>query len=140
MSESPSAIWIYAAPDEASVRLGTLAPGETATPLAETQVPGGAKWFLIKSKTAITGWIKQSANDQAKKIDSFFKSRPAENTGVPAAIPLKTLVGAPRTAALLHCFHRGREGDFCGGNGHRAGIEMKPGSCLIRPIQARIAG
>ena len=96
MSESPSAIWIYAAPDEASVRLGTLAPGETATPLAETQAPGGAKWFLIKSKTAITGWIKQSENDQAKKIDSFFKSRPAENTGVPAAIPNLSSAAAPR--------------------------------------------
>jgi aspartyl protease len=96
LSQPVGAIWIYSAPDETSVRLGTLAPGETATPLAETQPPGGAKWFLIKSKTAVTGWIKQSENDQAKKIDNFFKSRPAENVGAPVAIPNLSSAAAPR--------------------------------------------
>jgi aspartyl protease len=95
-SQAPTAIWIYSAPDEASLRLGTLAPSETATPIGETQAAGGARWFLIKSKTAITGWIKQSENDQAKKIDSFFKSQPVENSNVPAAIPNLSSAAAPR--------------------------------------------
>ena len=95
-SRNIGAISIYSAPDEASLRLGTLAPGETATPIAETQAAGGERWFLIKSKAAITGWIKQSENDQAKKIDNFFKSRPAENVGVPVAIPNLSSAAAPR--------------------------------------------
>jgi len=95
-SRNLGAISIYSAPDEASLRLGTLAPGETATPIAETQAAGGERWFLIKSKAAITGWIKQSENDQAKKIDNFFKSRPAENVGVPVAIPNLSSAAAPR--------------------------------------------
>lgn len=93
-SQTPSAIWIYSAPDEASLRLGTLAPGEAASAIAETQVAGDARWFLIKSKTSVTGWIKQSENDQAKKIDSFFKSQPAEYINIPAAIPTLSSAGA----------------------------------------------
>jgi len=86
-SQQAGAIPIYSAPDETSVLLGTLAPGENTTPIAETQGAGGGGWFLIKSKTGVTGWIKQGDHEQAKKVDSFFKSRPVENTDIVAPIP-----------------------------------------------------
>jgi predicted aspartyl protease len=107
-SPTPSAIWIYSAPDEASLRLGTLAPGETASPIAETQAAGGARWFLIKSKTAVTGWIQQSENDQAKKIDSFFKSQPAEKSNVPATIPNLSSAAASRGTIFVPVLTAGR--------------------------------
>jgi hypothetical protein len=101
MSQALAAVLIYSAPDEASLPVGTLAPGESATPIAETQAPGGAKWFLIKSKTAVTGWIERSDSDQANRIDSFFKSQPAEYTNVPAAIPNLSSAVAPRGTMLV---------------------------------------
>ena len=101
MSPPGGAILIYSAPDEASLRVGTLALGESATPIAETQAAGGAKWFLIKSKTGVTGWIKQSDSDQGNKIDSFFKSKPAEYSEVPAAIPNLSSAIAPRGTMLV---------------------------------------
>jgi hypothetical protein len=107
-SQTPSAIWIYSAPDEASLRLGTLAPGETASPIAETQAASGAKWFLIKSKNAVTGWIQQSENDQAKKIDSFFKSQPTEYINIPAAIPNLSSAAAPRGTMFVPVLTAGR--------------------------------
>jgi hypothetical protein len=101
VSQPAGAVLIYSAPDEASLAVGTLPPGESATPIAETQSVGGAKWFLIKSKTAVTGWIKQSDSDQAKKIDKFFKSQPAEYNDVPAAIPNLSSAAAPRGTMLV---------------------------------------
>jgi len=101
VSQPSGAVLIYSAPDEASLPVGTLPPGESATPIAETQSAGGAKWFLIKSKTAIKGWIKQSDSDQANKIDKFFKSQPAEYSDVPAAIPNLSSAAAPRGTMLV---------------------------------------
>ena len=101
LSQPIGAVLIYSAPDEASLPVGILAPGESATPIAETQAAGGAKWFLIRSKTAVTGWIKQSDSDQANKIDKFFKSQPAEYSDVPAAIPNLSSAAAPRGTLLV---------------------------------------
>jgi hypothetical protein len=99
---------IYSAPDEVSLQIGTLAPGETAAPIAETQGAGGARWFLIKSTTGVTGWIKQAENEQAKKIDSFFKSRPVETATVPAAIPDLSSTAAPGGTILVPVLIAGR--------------------------------
>jgi hypothetical protein len=101
ISQPVGAVLIYSAPDETSLSVGTLAPGESAMPIAETQAAGGAKWFLIRSKTAVTGWIKQSDSDQANRIDSFFKSQPAEYSDVPAAIPNLSSTAAPRGTSLV---------------------------------------
>ena len=101
ISQPLGAVLIYSAPDETSLPIGALAPGESVTPIAETQAAGGAKWFLIKSKTAVTGWIKQSDSDQANKIDKFFKSQPAEYSDVPAAIPNLSSAAAPRGTMLV---------------------------------------
>jgi len=100
LSQPVGAVLIYSAPDEASLPVGTLAPGESATPIAEMQA-AGAKWFLIRSKTAVTGWIKQSDSDQANKIDRFFKSQPAEYPDIPAAIPNLSSAAAPRGTMLV---------------------------------------
>ena len=107
-SQQAGAIPIYSAPDETSVLLGTLAPGENTTPIAETQGPGGGRWFLIKSKTGVTGWIKQDDHEQTKKIDSFFKSRPVENTDIVAPIPNVSSGQVPRGTISIPVLSVGR--------------------------------
>jgi hypothetical protein len=42
--------------------------------LAETSGIDGAKWYLVKAETGATGWIKEPDKDEAKKLDSQFKT------------------------------------------------------------------
>jgi aspartyl protease family protein len=84
-------ISVYAAANESAVAIGVLPSGEKATPIAETQGAGGIKWYLIKTKSGIVGWIKHD-NEQARTLESFFRSRPDE----PARIPIET---QPRSGA-----------------------------------------
>lgn len=100
-STPPGGIPIYAAADETSLPVGALLAGENATPIAETQGAGGVKWYLIKSKSGIVGWIQQSDNDPAKKADQFFKSLPPENAGTPVSIPSVSSTAAPRGAIIV---------------------------------------
>ncbi len=107
LAESPSfenerqvSIPIYSQPDIESLPIGTLSAGESSTPIAEVQGTGGSKWFLIKIKTGITGWIRESDSDAAKKVADFFKSLPMESSSVAAPIP-NLAAGTASEGALL---------------------------------------
>lgn len=104
----PSAILVYASADEASESIGALLPGEIPTPVAETQGSDGIKWYLIKTKGGVVGWIKQSGNDQAKKVDTFFKSLPRESTGTVVNIPNVSSAVAPSGAIVVPVLSAGR--------------------------------
>ena len=92
---------IYASADENALRIGTLAAGETVSPIAETQGAAGNKWYLIKSGGGVVGWIKQGENEQSKKADHFFRSRAPELSGIAIQIPTASAAGAGKNAVII---------------------------------------
>jgi hypothetical protein len=101
-------IHVYPEADDASQPLGILAPGETATPLAETQGSGGSKWYLVKIDSGIVGWIKQTDNPQAKKVETFFKSLPRETFASAVVISSVSSAAAPQGAIMVPVRSTGR--------------------------------
>src|SRR6476660_4075199 len=77
--ESPSnEIPLYSTADEFSPRLGSIKSSAGLAPIAEATVPGGGRWYLVKSEGGVVGWIKADTNDDVKKIASRFKPVPTE--------------------------------------------------------------
>jgi hypothetical protein len=91
---------LYASADDNAQVVGTLAPGESTTPMAETQSAGGIKWYLVKTKSGVVGWIKQSDDARSKKLESFFRSLPAETSNV-AHIPIAPVSSAPKGSMIV---------------------------------------
>jgi predicted aspartyl protease len=52
--------------------------GDEISPLADTLVGEGARWYLVKAKNGAVGWIRQSDADESRKLEKFFKSLPVE--------------------------------------------------------------
>jgi hypothetical protein len=94
-------IQIYVSADEPSETVGVISPGENIAPLAETQGTGGLKWYLVRTKTGVVGWIKQSDDDRAKKVDNFFKSLPLETSSTTVSIPNVSSALAPGGAIIV---------------------------------------
>jgi hypothetical protein len=99
---------IYSAPDETSPVAGLLGVEETASPVAATLGADGVQWHLIKTKSGLVGWIKQSDSDQSKKLDSFFKSQPRENSSVAVPVAIASAAAAPRGAIVVPVQFAGR--------------------------------
>jgi hypothetical protein len=108
--EAPSApassISIYSSADESAPPIGSLDSGENATPIAESQGAGGAKWFLIKNRNGVVGWIKQAGGEQANKVESFFKSLPPEPSST--AVPTISSTAAPSGSIVVPVLSTGR--------------------------------
>jgi aspartyl protease len=103
-SEEPQqapAVQIYASADDNTLPIGTLAAGENATPIAETLGAGSVKWYLVKSKSGVVGWIKQGDGTQSKKAHDFFRALPAETHGIALDIPTASAAAAPGNAVLI---------------------------------------
>ncbi len=77
-SEKTVGLTLFTAPDHSSSPAGSLHPGEPIIPVAETLGAGGVTWYLVKSKTGVTGWLKKSDTEASKKIEQFFNSLPIE--------------------------------------------------------------
>jgi len=73
-------IMVFAAPDEFSALVETIRDGESLLPMGEMTVPGGLKWFMVKTRTGNVGWIKATDNTASRKIDGHFRSLPNEVT------------------------------------------------------------
>src|SRR5205807_1626411 len=80
-------ILLCTAPRESSALAGTVPREETLPPMAESLGTGGAKPHLVKTKSGLVGWIKANDTDESKKLESFFKSLPAESFSIPTDIP-----------------------------------------------------
>lgn len=98
-AEPDMAIQIYVSADDNALPIGTMATGETVTPIAETQGAGGIKWYLVKSRSGVVGWIKHGESEQSKKADHFFRSLPPEPSGI--AIPIPTTSAAAAKNAVI---------------------------------------
>ena len=94
------AIPVYGSPDETTAPIAVLSASEAGTPVAESHGTGGVKWYLIRTKSGVVGWIKRSDNAQSKKLDDFFKSLPPEPSIV-AQIPLTSSASAPRGSMMV---------------------------------------
>jgi hypothetical protein len=101
-------IQVYASADEASEQIGVLLAGENVTPIAENQGGSGVKWYLFKTKGGVIGWIKQNDNDNAKKVDAFFKSLPQNTAATPVTIPNVSSTVAPSGAIIIPVISAGR--------------------------------
>lgn len=99
---------LFSAPDESSPQAGTLAAGGSATPIAETLGSDGVKWHLVKTKSGLVGWIKQSDSDHSKKLETFFKSLPHENSAVGIPIPNASSSTAQRGSIIIPVQFAGR--------------------------------
>jgi hypothetical protein len=91
---------VYAAADEAAAVVGTLSKDEKATPIAETQSAGGIKWYLIKTKSGVVGWIRHRNDAQSKSAETFFRSLPTQRVTIPVD-SRKSLAAAARGEAVI---------------------------------------
>jgi len=100
--EAPAAaeIPVYAAADDSALQIGTLTAGEKVTPLAESQSGGGIKWYLVKTKSGVVGWIRQKDNEQSKTVENFFRSLRTEPAGIAVEIQ-STSAGPARRGAVI---------------------------------------
>jgi hypothetical protein len=73
-----SEIQLFTTPDESSAVVATLKSGDEISPLADTLVGEGVRWYLVRAKNGTIGWIRQSDTDQSRKLEKFFKALPAE--------------------------------------------------------------
>jgi len=73
-----SEIQLFLAPDESSVVIATLKPGEALSPIADILAGEGIRWYLVRAKSGALGWMKQKNTAESKKIDNFFKALPVE--------------------------------------------------------------
>ena len=107
ISRETAEILLFTAPDESSALAGTVRREETLSPMAESLGTGGAKWHLVKTKSGLVGWIKASDTDESKKLESFFKSLPAESFSIPTDIPEASSTTAPRNAIVVPVYMNG---------------------------------
>lgn len=101
-------VLIYPSADENAAPIGALEAGDPATPIAESPGVGGVKWFLIKSRKGLVGWIKQADGEQAKAVESYFKSLPPEPAATAVAIPTVSSATAPQGAIIIPVLSTGR--------------------------------
>jgi Aspartyl protease len=80
-----SGIRLFTSPDESSAVVANLTDGDDISPLADTLVGQGIRWYLVKTKNGTIGWMKQSDNEQSRKLEKFFRALPAE-LSLPSAI------------------------------------------------------
>lgn len=80
-------IQLFTAPDESSAVVARLKKGDEISPLADTLVGEGARWYLVRAKNGVVGWMRQSDTDESRKLEKFFKSLPAETS-----LPLSNIV------------------------------------------------
>jgi hypothetical protein len=78
---------LFAAPDESSAVIAILKVGDEISPLADTLVGEGARWYLVKAKNGVIGWISGSDNSAPKGLEKFFKSLPIESS-LPLSSPV----------------------------------------------------
>jgi predicted aspartyl protease len=84
-AETETGIRLFMAPDDSSPVVANLDKGEEISPLADTLVGKGVRWYLVKTKEGTVGWVRSSATDESKKLEKSFKTLPAE-AGLPISV------------------------------------------------------
>jgi hypothetical protein len=102
------AIQLFSSPDDSSAPAGLLSEREPATPIAVTLGTGGEKWYLVKTKAGVIGWLKQSAHAQAINLEQYFKSLPPEVSSNTPTIPSVTVTTTARSTIIVPVHFLGR--------------------------------
>ena len=74
----PSRVPLLSAPDETAPPAAVVPQDEILSPVAQVIGTGGLKWYLVKTKSDVAGWIRADDPDTSKKLDAHFKSPAAE--------------------------------------------------------------
>lgn len=96
-------VHLLTAPDETSVPLATVPRDEILpTPVAQVLGTGGVKWYLVKTRGGIVGWMSAADSDTSGRLESFFKSLPAElSISLPRDISLSAPNSTPSNAIVI---------------------------------------
>ena len=82
--------------------VATLKLGDEVSPVADTVVGADARWYLVKAKSGVIGWIRQSDSDESRKLEKFFKSLPAEpSLPLSSAAPSTSTGGSERSIVTV---------------------------------------
>lgn len=92
-SSNISGVPVYATADENASVIAMLAAGETPTPIAESRIAGGKRWYLVKTRSGVLGWLKDADNKQSKSVQRFFRSLPFEAGNIAVESRTDTAVG-----------------------------------------------
>jgi predicted aspartyl protease len=94
-------IELFTSPDESSTVAAILGSGDEVSPLADTLVGDGTRWYLVRVKNGTIGWIKQNDTDESRQLEKFFKAlptdRPLSITITPSSVPKNS---APNTIVV----------------------------------------
>lgn len=85
----PSHVRLLSAPDENSSPATVVAREEVIlSPMAQMVGTGGTKWYLVKTKSGIAGWMIAGDVDANGALERVFRSTPAElSFPAPTEIP-----------------------------------------------------
>ena len=99
----PSQVRMLTAPDETSPPAAVVAREEIIlTPTAQVFGPAGVKWYLVKTKDGISGWITAGDVDAGSTLERVFKSLPTElSISSPVEIPSSAAPSAPANAIVV---------------------------------------
>ena len=78
-------IRLFTAPDESSQQIAIPKSDGFILPLLET-INDGTRWYLVKTRSDITGWIKDGPADVAQQLEAFFRKSRTESF---AALPVE---------------------------------------------------
>lgn len=96
-----SQVQLLAAPDEISAPVATVPRDEIlSSPVAQVLGAGGGKWYLVKTRGGIVGWMSADDSDASGRLESFFKSIPAE-LSISSPVELPSLAANSATANAI---------------------------------------
>ncbi len=101
--KEPSQVRLLTAPDETSPAAAVVARDEVIlSPTAQVLGTGGVKWYLVKAKNGIAGWITAGDVDAGSTLERVFKPIPAElSISSPVEIPSSAASSAPGNAIVV---------------------------------------
>lgn len=94
---------LHTAPDETSPPAAAVPRGEIImSPLAQIVGTGGAKWYLVKTKSGAAGWINGGDAEISTQLEPFFKPLPAElSVAAPVELSSSAANSAPSNAIVI---------------------------------------
>ncbi len=100
------ALRLFTAPNESSPQIDVPNSDDALFPVAETIGSEGSKWYLVKTRRGVVGWIKAGDSDGAKRMEDFFRSLPSlrattlpvESPAISHSAPIGTILVPIRMA------------------------------------------
>lgn len=98
-----SEVRLLAAPDETSPALAVVSRDDVIlSPMGQVLGSGGVKWYLVKTKTGIVGWITAGDVGAVTTFERVFRSIPTElSISSPVEIPSSTASSATANAIVV---------------------------------------